>query len=332
MRKRSFISLLPTMLASCLAPASKAASNVRTISYKNTRYVPLDSICSLFSMQQRTAGKTITLSNRWHTLKFTANSRMAEIDGTAVWLHQPLRRLHNDWALTETDYDKTVDPPLNPRLHLKDCGRYTVVLDPGHGGKDKGASGRRNVQEKLVVLDVAKRVEKHLKNQGLRVRKTRSKDEFIPVWDRPKKAAAYKADVFVSIHLNATTSSSVGGTETYVMTAAGEESTNAYGSSSREDSAYRGNRRDGANMVLGYHIQKELTGKLKLEDRGIRRARFAVLKEAPCPAALVECAFVSNPTEENKMLSADFRENIAAGISAGIGNYIAAVKNTGWGK
>ncbi|MFC1467238.1 N-acetylmuramoyl-L-alanine amidase [Verrucomicrobiota bacterium] len=276
----------------------------------------------------RSAGSRYdTYKNRWHTLTFEHDSRKCTIDGVSVWLLHPVRKVMGSWAIYERDFTRTIDPVLRPATYLRNAPTSLVMLDPGHGGKDDGAKGVRNVKERLVVMDVAKRVERELRKHGIRVKKTRPRDVYLSLTERAAIAARAGASLFVSIHMNSSGDKSVAGSETYVLAPTGEDSTNHYGQKARK-TACRGNRHDSANMLLGYRIQRALLRSAKRPDRGVKRARFKVLKDAPCPAALVEGAFVSNAAEESKMIEANFREAMAQGIATGIREYLSLAKKS----
>jgi N-acetylmuramoyl-L-alanine amidase len=254
------------------------------------------------------------------------DGREAAFSGIGVWLNAPTKRVNGRWAVAEVDVRKVIDPLFRPSAYLGARTYRTVVLDPGHGGSDRGARGRRGVEEKRAVLDIAKRVRLHLVNEGFKVFLTRDGDRFIELEERTKLAAARGADIFVSIHLNAAPSFRPKGIETFVLTPAGYASTAASSSSRRGLGALAPNRFDHSNTLLGYYIQRGVVERTGSEDRGLRRARFLVLKTAPCPAALVECGFLSNPYEEELLLSSDYRERIAQGIARGILDYANAIK------
>jgi N-acetylmuramoyl-L-alanine amidase len=196
----------------------------------------------------------------------------------------------------------------------------TVVLDPGHGGEDSGAVGAQRVCEKKVALDVAARVAARLRDSGVVVRMTRTQDQTLPLYQRPACARRWGADLFVSMHLNSSRNDDAAGLETYIVPAAGYPST----SSTRADSrSCDGNRFDAQNALLAYYLQRGVLSTARIPDRGIKRARFEVLTEAPCPAALVECGFVSNRSEARRLRDAEYREALADGISRGILTYIS---------
>jgi N-acetylmuramoyl-L-alanine amidase len=241
------------------------------------------------------------------------------------WLHHPCRKHGLSWELREVDFKKGIDPILRSYAYVPSRVPRLIVLDPGHGGKDTGALSPRKVYEKLAVLDISRRVQGHLEAKKIPVRLTRSSDVFVELEQRSAYAAKAGADLFVSIHADGAADSSAHGVETFVMTAAGCDSSNHYGKAG-DKSAQRGNQHDAANAVLGFSLQSNLVKQSGRADRGLRRARFAVLKHAPCPAALVECGFLTNPEEEALMIDAAYRESVARGISNGIIGYMTLVK------
>jgi len=300
--------------------------SLRSYTYDNTRYHNLRDVASYYGMTMRVPpGKHIYLQSKWSELRFEVDSRQAELNDVVLWLHVPIRRRRGKWLISTTDATKTIDPLLRPSEATGVAKPKVVVLDPGHGGNDKGAVGRRNVEEKRVVLDVAKRARGHLANAGFKVYLTRETDRYISLNERTAKARKWGADAFVSIHLNAAASRSASGLETYVVAHQGFPPTARSTLSKSDRYAFPGNRHDEANVVLGHSLQKGLLEKVKGKDRGLRHARFVVLKNAPCPAALIECGFLSNQAEENKMLRREHREAIALAIAQGIIEYSKAV-------
>lgn len=283
--------------------------------------VSLSYIARLYSMGMATAGRKVVIKNKWNTIEVETNSRRAWVNGTMVWLLHPCRKSGSGWAIRETDFKKGIDPILRSYAYLPSKTPRMVVLDPGHGGKDSGAVGKRKVYEKLAVLSIAKRVKAHLEAKRIQVRMTRSSDIFVPLEKRSEFAAKAGADLFVSIHADGAADSSAHGVETFIMTATGCDSSNQYGQGG-DKSAGKGNQHDAANAVFGFSLQSNLLKTSKRSDRGLRRARFSVLKNAPCPAALVECGFLTNPEEEALMIDANYREAVARGISNGILGYI----------
>ena len=302
--------------------------SLRVVAMGGERYVALRDLAVLYGYDLRMPpGRRVYLRSRWSNLEFEVDSRQARVAGTIVWLHAPVRKVFGRWSVAETDALKVLDPMLAFTDDLARRSYDVVVLDPGHGGADRGARGRRGVEEKRVTLDVAKRVRRHLAREGIRVYLTRETDKTMALDDRCKIAAQRKANVLVSIHLNAAPNSRAGGVETYVLTAAGYPSTAAGTGGAAPRTQTSAHAHNEANTLLGFFLQRALVRETGLSDRGLRRARFLVLRNAPCPAALVECGFVSNRDEEEKLLMADFREAIARAIARGVLDYAAAIRN-----
>ena len=170
-------------------------------------------------------------------------------------------------------------------------GRFrTVVLDAGHGGIDRGAKGVDNSSEKTYALDTAKRVEKGLKRAGYRVVMTRRSDYFVTLPRRVALSNRQRGAIFVSIHYNWARRSSASGTETF----------------------YYNSR----SYPLAANIQRELAR--FSPNRGVKRARFHVLRNNVRPAVLVECGFLSNSSDARKARSASYRQRLADAIVRGI--------------
>ena len=171
----------------------------------------------------------------------------------------------------------------------------TVILDPGHGAHDRGAA-IGYVYEKHLALDTARRVEQLLKKEGLKVIMTRSRDVFIPLQDRSAAGNRTRNAIFVSVHYNYNRGGSGIGAETY------------YHFSS--------------SYTLAAYIQAYLVQRTKMTNRGVKSANFHVIRSTTKnPAVLVECGFVSNPTERARMMTGEFRARIAEGIAQGIVAY-----------
>jgi len=170
----------------------------------------------------------------------------------------------------------------------------TVIIDPGHGGKDKGAYWY-GISEKTLTLDVAKKVETLLRNRGIKVLMTRKSDHYVSIQDRASIANKYSNAIFVSIHFNAHTNSSVKGIETFYLSSKGKK--------------------------LASSIQSRLARRINTNDRGSKKYHYAVLRKTKGVAALVECGFISNRWEGNRCASSWYKEILAQEITEGITAY-----------
>jgi len=178
-------------------------------------------------------------------------------------------------------------------------GRIKIVLDPGHGGIDVGASPDGAPFEKGVVLDIALRVERLLERKGLQVTLTRRTDEFIPLPKRASMANDEHGTLFVSIHANSCPRKEVRGFEIY----------------------YSENGRERQSVQAANFLQQTLKKATGANDRGIRKQNYAVLARTKCPAVLIEVGYLSNPREANLLSKGSYRKKVAQGIAKGIAAY-----------
>ena len=311
---------------SLIATATHAASLTARI--RDTDYVRITEWARWQGLQSRwiKRDESFVMTNSAAKIQFTVNSREARFNGLQLWLLHPLVSRGDDIYISQLDIDSTFRPLLAaPR---NDTGKKVKVicLDAGHGGKDPGnrALGR---QEKDYTLRLAAELRTQLQKAGFKVVFTRTSDRFIELSTRADIARQRGADVFVSLHFNGTSSGrdEARGSEVYSMTPVGAASTNARGEGAGSGS-YPGNRNNSKNLLLAYHIQKSLVRNLGSEDRGVRRARFEVLREATMPAALIEAGFLSHPTEGKKIFTEEYRRQMARSITEGIQNYKRVVE------
>lgn len=170
----------------------------------------------------------------------------------------------------------------------------TVVIDPGHGGADLGAADSY-VYEKHINLDVARRLERSLKEAGFKTIMTRTKDEFIALSERSSIANRARNAIFVSVHFNSSYRTAALGIETFFRSAESQK--------------------------LAGAIQKELIKNTKATDRGVKTGNFAVLRNTKHPAVLVEGGFVSNKDERSAMCDPLYRQIVADSIARAVVQY-----------
>ncbi len=311
-----------------LSPA-RAVTDFRTATAPDGRpCVLLKTIARTYTLDYDAPRKeTFTLSSQWTTLEFAAGSRKLQANGLLIWLLEPVSLARRRPAIDLEDARLLVDPLLRPDDYLNRLGHHVVVLDPGHGGRDPGARSKRGQEEKDLALDIAAQTRRILANAGYSVFMTRDNDRYLTLDERTAKARKWKADLFVSIHMNSSADRASSGRETFILSASGHQSTNDRGKADRANRlSHPGNRHDAANMILGYYVHKNIMKGIPGIDRGLKRARFQVLKNAPCPALLVECGFLSNAHEDQQFSSVAYRRKTAEALAAGIMNYLAAVQ------
>jgi N-acetylmuramoyl-L-alanine amidase len=274
-------------------------------------------------------GKQIALRGESKTLEMVAGSRRASFNGVAFWLSAAPVRTWGRWTMLQSDVDKMLGALIEPSRAVRGKGYRVVVLDAGHGGEDPGAANARyGIQEKRITLALANATRDILRQRGIDVYVTRTGDRTMGLPERCQYAARVQADVFVSIHLNSAANPDSSGIETHILPPAGHPITASATVGSRDRTAYPGNSHDGANMALGYSLQKSLLKRTGAEDRGVRRSRFWVVRNAPCPAALVECGFVSNGKEARRLLDAEYQGRVARALAEGVLAYLDAVRRT----
>jgi N-acetylmuramoyl-L-alanine amidase len=260
----------------------------------------------------------VVATNRTTWLVFTANSHYAEINGVQVALSFPVANDKGVVLVAQFDLDTTVRPLLFPERYVTPKALKTICLDPGHGGKDTGNHTFWH-SEKTYTLALASELRDQLQKAGFNVVLTRTKDTYVELPDRPALANRRGADLFVSLHFNATETGrdQVEGPETYCITPVGASSTNARGEGS-DYGPTTANRFDQRSLLFAYQVEKSLVQNLGVEDRGVRHARFAVLRDAAMPAILIECGYMTHPVESKKIYDAAYRRQMAQAIVKGI--------------
>jgi N-acetylmuramoyl-L-alanine amidase len=270
----------------------------------------------------RDHGNEILLTNRTMRLVFDVDSAQAEINGVNVRLSFPVANVKGVPFIAQLDLDKTVRPLLFPSRYLAPKRITTICLDPGHGGKDTGnrvGGGFFGLNEKTYTLALALELRDQLRKLGFNVILTRSTDTYVELPARPDIANRRGADLFVSLHFNAAQAgkNEVEGPETYCITPVGAASSNAQGEGGGVG-ATTANRYENQSLLLAYRMERALVQNLGVVDRGVRRARFAVLRDAAMPAILIEGGYMTHPGEGKRIFDAAYRKQMAAAMVKGI--------------
>jgi N-acetylmuramoyl-L-alanine amidase len=270
-----------------------------------------------FSATRIGRGDELVLANKAARLVFEVDSRYAEINGLRVALSFPIANNQGALLIAPMDLDTAVRPLLYPQKLPADRIK-TICLDPGHGGKDTGNRVGWHY-EKVYTLALAAEVRDQLRRAGFNVIMTRTRDSWVDLPYRPALANRRGADLFVSLHFNATPTgkNEVNGPQTYCITPVGASSTDARGEGSNYGPT-PANRVEQRSLQLAYQVQKSLVKNLGAEDRGVRRARFAVLRDATMPAILVEGGYMTHPIEGRRIFSDAYRRQMAQAIVNGI--------------
>jgi N-acetylmuramoyl-L-alanine amidase len=270
--------------------------------------------------------KKLRLQGRFNEIIFEADRREIAFNGVRVFLGEPPKFARGTLEISPLDRDRLLLPVLAPRQLEARPPVRTIVLDAGHGGKDQGTRNEElKLLEKDLSLDVVGRLKTRLEARGFKVVLTRRDDTFVDLVDRPKVAATAGADLFLSIHFNAGPAP-VNGIETYALTPQYQRSTASDEAKEEDNTAVPGNRLDPWNALLGYSMHRQLQANLGGFDRGLKRARFVVIRDlAACPGILIECGYLSNQAEAKLISGAAYRDKLAAAIVAGVDAYNAAL-------
>lgn len=322
-----FASSVPLSTSSCATTQTHSLSHGRNSSsppriYRLAagEYHALDELARFYGFAYEPRRSSAILRGAQRLLHFSSDpregNRRGTLDGYSFWLNHPVADWQGRFMLSRADFTKTIYPLLWPQQAIRFRPIRIIVLDPGHGGRDEGTRGNGLV-EKHLTLEVAQRVKSKLeaRDRNVAVLLTRSRDVHVELRNRSEFARDRRADLFVSIHFNAVAAGQARGFETYALPPAHAVST---AGKAPHTSALPGNQHDAANIYLAYLIHAHTLNSIALLDRGIKRARFAVLNHAPCPAVLVECGFLTNPTDAAQIRADAFRDRLADGIARGI--------------
>lgn len=197
---------------------------------------------------------------------------------------------NNEYENLPTEVDKNINK------------KYTILIDPGHGGNDKGTIANDKITcEKDITLKVGALVAQKLtKQKDVQVIISRNEDKYVSLADRAKLANEQGVDALVSIHLNGQT----GGTDAFGL--------ETYYTKEKNDGSYE----------LAKQIQETITSYIDVRDRGVKPERFQVLLQSKMPAVLIECGFLTNDEEAKKLNDEAYQESLAEGIAQGILTYL----------
>ena len=276
-------------------------------------------------------GKQMRLQAKNGRLDLVADKRDVTFNGLRVLMGEPAVFHGNTLYVSRIDAEKLFQPILSPSSVTKPPAPVlrVIVIDAGHGGQDTGTQNKSfKLDEKVFALDVSNRLRTLLVKQGYKVVMTRTDDRFIALPQRAEIANKAGADLFISIHFNAVSGApAVKGSETYVMTPQYQRSTGSAKRDPGDNVANPGNLNDPWNALLGYHMHSQVLAKLGSADRGLKRARFAVLRMVNSPGVLIEAGYLSNNDEAKKIATAAYRQSLAEALAQGVRGYANAIKS-----
>ena len=300
-----------------------AYTPIRIITHEKIRYVNLQDVAAHYGLKLRILKEGPLLFAQNKRIVFLNGKRSGTVNNIAVTFYQPPLYKNGNHYISELDHVKLLYPILAPKLPYRRV--LKIMIDPGHGGKDRGAAGPV-LHEKVITLQIAKKLEKALRSYGFEVIMTRTQDKDLPLEARADLCEKYKPDLFISIHCNSVENKSVTGIETWYISAQGGAS--AHGNSIKK-AKDKGNEFDPYNVRISYEIQKGMMKQFpSSSDRGIKPSRFFVLRHASCPSLLMEVGFISNNKEGKSLATGATQDKIVKAIIDGMIGYTTALRKT----
>ena len=299
-------------------------SNVTTFTLRDPNRLVID---VLGSSDRPATAEPLTVPEPAPELTAVADETAPEAEAEEV-----VAEVRNERMLTPAQPPENGDQSLIRSLGLKVA---RVVIDPGHGGRDTGTIGPSGLTEKALVLDIAQRLKERIESElDAEVVLTRDDDSFVPLEARTAMANQAEADLFLSIHANASNSQSIRGFETYFLNfsttregseiAARENAASAQSISELQDIVSKIMLRDKVDESREFatHMQRALATKADFgKDRGVKQAPFVVLIGANMPSILAEVSFISNPDDERLLKGTERREQITDALFEGVRSY-----------
>ncbi len=286
-------------------------------------HVSLENVAEFYNLGAlRRANNDFSMSVGYKSLRGAAGSVEFYINGLKFNLSYPIAEVDGKLVVSRMDLTKVIEPVLRPSK-IKGAEKIdTIVLDAGHGGHDRGALSPYGC-EAAYTLDTVFRTRALLMQAGFKVVLTRSSDTFIPLGERTRIANQYSNALFIAVHFNSGGAGT--GLETYTLAPRGVPSMMADGPRVSDLELCQGNGNDAQNMALATATHASLVVRSKMYDRGIKRARFVVIRDIQIPGVLIEGGFLSNLYDARIIAMPAYRQQMASCILQAVQNYRRAV-------
>lgn len=316
------------ILAILVSALPLQAAEWTLLKHDGREYISFDNMAEFYGLSavKRNGSSGVMMLNT-RSLRGEQGSPDFFINNLKFILSYPVVEIGGKLCVSRMDLVKVIEPVLRPSKIKGGDPVDTIILDPGHGGHDLGAGAGAVNREKDYALDTANRARLRLMQAGFKVYMTRTTDVFVPLEDRVAFANKFPNALFVSIHFN---SSGAGtGIETYTLAPRGVPSMMADGPRVSDANECKGNCRDAENIALATATHASLIVRSRMYDRGIKRARFVVIRDITIPGVLIEGGFLSNGYDARMIAQPAYRENLAAAVVDASLNYRAAVSPPG---
>jgi len=308
-----------------------AAADWKVIREQERDYVSFANVAQFYRFPQYTrVDRTVSLRDDRRGLRAQGGTSEFSINGVRFFSDFPLLANENENLISATDVAKIIEPVLRPNKINGAKKIDTVVLDPGHGGNDSGSAGPWG-NEKDYALDVALTAREQLLRAGFKVEMTRPRDETVSLEQRVAFANQFPNALFISIHFNSANGGS--GVESYALAPEGVASNASSENHVSTDDThwYQGNAQDPENIALAAAVHASILSKVSVFDRGVRHARFHVLRDIKVPGVLVEAGFLNDPIEGAHIATAQYRQELGRAIAQAATSYKNAVNFQGSG-
>lgn len=318
---------IPIVLVLMLGVGIACATEWDVLKQNGRDYVRFENVAEFYRFPEYShANRTISLRGEHRTIRAQVGTSQIFINGVRFFTNFPLLEKGEGQLISAVDVGKLIEPVLRPS-RIENAERIeTVVLDPGHGGTDQGTASQWG-REKDFALDVALAARDELARAGYKIEMTRTGDTGLSLEERIEFANRFSNAVFVSIHFNS--GSGGAGVESYSLAPAGVPSNVSTGSehygAANDDAPDEGNAQDSQNIALAAAVHASVLSRAGAFDRGVRRARFKVLRHIRIPALLLEGGFLNNPADGARIATSQYRRQLGTAIAQGVQSYNSAV-------
>jgi N-acetylmuramoyl-L-alanine amidase len=315
------------LIIALLVPGGLRAAEWKLIKYGGRDHVSLENVAQFYGFTGVTrASQDFNVRCGLRSLRGRVGSQEFYINNLKFILSYPVLSAEGRPLISRMDLTKVIEPVLRPS-RIQSVERVdTIVIDPGHGGSNNGAHSAYG-DEKSFTLDVGLRLRTLLQERGFKVQMTRTTDVFVSLDDRVRFANRFPNALFISVHFNDGRREATG-LETYTLAPRGVPSMAADGPRVSDLDPCPGNVRDAENMALATATHAAVVGRTRLFDRGIKRARFVVIRDITIPGVLVEGGFLSNRLDNRLIATPDYRQGLALSLANAVENYRRAVGTT----
>ncbi|HEV3408926.1 MAG TPA: N-acetylmuramoyl-L-alanine amidase [Chthoniobacterales bacterium] len=315
-----------TLFIFLATPLLASATEWQVLKQNGRDYVSFQNVAEFYRFADYShANRTISLRSDRRTIRAQVGTSEVQINGVRFFTCFPLLERAEGNLISAVDVGKIIEPVLRPS-RIKDAQKVeTVVLDPGHGGMDIGTQNAWGT-EKNFALDVALAARAELERAGFKVEMTRTGDNGLSIEERVDFANRYANAVFISIHFNS--GSGGNGVESFRLAPEGVPSSTYEGEQHpivTDAQPDQGNAQDNQNIALAAAVHAAVLSLGQTYDRGVRHARFKVLRHIRIPAMLLEAGFLNNPIDGQRIASPQYRQQLGVAIAHGVQNYNTAV-------